>query len=133
MPLVVGQRVSMARLGLAFLRRAHVKGGAKVYSARKTRSSATCLLILVVGEASGSQSRCEKVKKEWAGKELVQICPPLFTCSQAGGPGRELSRVVLNSAGPCLKTGTRKGKSLAVIRELTGPCLAEGRQGRGGK
>lgn len=66
-----------------------LKGGAKVYRARETRSSATCLTILVVGEASGSQSRCEKVKKEWAGEELVQIYPPIFMCSQAGGPGWE--------------------------------------------
>lgn len=58
--------------------------------ARKTRSSTSCLLILVVGEASGSQSRCERVKKKWAGEELVKIYPPIFTCSQAGGRGREL-------------------------------------------
>lgn len=86
-----------------------------MYTARKTRSSATCLLILVVGEASGSQSRCEKVKKEWAGEKLVQICPPISTCSQAGGPGREPSGGVLYSAGPCLKTGSRKGEGFAVI------------------
>lgn len=50
------------------------------------------------------------------GEELVQIDPPMFTCSQAGLPPGSFKGEVLSVAGPRLRSSARKAKGLAEGR-----------------
>lgn len=133
MPLVLGG--SMARQKGWSLNDARTwKEEREVCRGRKTRPSVTALLVLVVSEVSIWLTReVWEGEERMGGEELVQIDPPMFTCSQAGLPagnfkGKCWVRLVpASGAARERRKALRKGKPATPLPRWRAP----GRSGAG--